>query len=401
MCKIIGHKKVINQCLSLLPTEKFSCPVLNYGYDKLSVDSLMKIFVAAQIGKWESYEDIEEKIRAYPELRDSLNLSSISGSQLSRRINNLPTEWVQDLFSKVVQTLQDLTKDYEGISPEIGRLRIVDSTHLKLPPELCDWAFVTKGWNVVKMHTRLVVVSEDISYPDKILPSTGNVSDYESTDELLEASDATYLMDRGYPSKKNLNKWLEEDVRFVVRIKKHLKLKVQKEREVQHSNILRDEDVTFEGSNHVVRLVKFRDEEEHDYLLMTTRWDLTAEQIMDLYRYRWMIETFFKWVKQHLRFVKIWSTTPQGIWNQMFLALIAYGLALIVQLKTDTGRKKTLWVFLRLLRTYFDKSWDEFSNELFRKKKKSSNGRQKVPIPKVKQNSFIGTVAKIKPQNKK
>lgn len=62
---------------------------------------------------------------------------------------------------------------------------------------------------------------------------------------------------------------------------------------------------------------------------MKTRWDLTGEQIMDLYRYRWMIETFFRSVKQHLSLVKIWSTKPQGMWNQMVL-----GLAFILQLQT-------------------------------------------------------------------
>ncbi|MGJ9460721.1 transposase, partial [Oceanobacillus sp. CF4.6] len=183
----------------------------------------MKIFVAAQLDKWESYEDMEERLRANPEFRESINLPSISGSQLSRRINNLPTEFAQELFQRVVHIIQDLTKDYKGINPEIGRLKIIDSTHLKLPPELCDWAFVTKGWNVVKMHTRIVVVSEDISYPDKIVPSTGNVGDVETPDLLVEEDDATYLMDRGYPSVKNLMSWQEQDISFVVRITKNIR----------------------------------------------------------------------------------------------------------------------------------------------------------------------------------
>jgi len=67
--------------------------------------------------------------------------------------------------------------------------------HIRLPPEHCDWAFVTKGWNVVKMHTRIVVVSEDINYPDKIVPSTGNVGDVETQHLLVEEDDATYLID--------------------------------------------------------------------------------------------------------------------------------------------------------------------------------------------------------------
>ncbi|WP_264175945.1 transposase [Oceanobacillus halotolerans] len=132
---------------------------------------------------------------------------------------------------------------------------------------------------------------------------------------------------------------------------------------------------------------------------MTTRWDLPAEQIMDLYRYRWMIETFFKWVKQHLKLVKIWSTKPQGMWNQMFLALAAYGLALILQLQLKS--KKKLWPFLRLMRTYMYKPYSEFMEELYQGKSKKSRGRQKVPIPNEKETKFEGNVAIIKPQKKK
>jgi len=400
--KSIGHKQLISQSLSVLPTEKFSSPLLNYEYDKLSVDALMKIFVAAQLDHWESYEDMEEKLRANPEFCESINLPSISGSQLSRRINDLPTQYAQDLFQNVVGMIQDLTKDRKGISPEIGRLKIIDSTHVKLPSSLCDWAFVSKGWNVVKMHTRLVVVSEDVAYPDKIVPSTGNVADVETSDRLVEEDDATYLMDRGYPSVPNLMTWQEQGISFVVRITKSIKVVPIEIYESSHPAILRDAKVNFSYADKPIRLVEFEDEEHRLYRLMTTRWDLSAEQIMELYRHRWMIEIFFKWVKQHLKLTHIWSTKPQGMWNQMFLALAAYGLALILQLKSKT--KKTLWAFLRLMRTYMYKPYNEFLKELNRTKSKTSRGRQKVPIPEEKETTFeenIENIVIIKPPKEK
>ncbi|WP_033826646.1 IS4 family transposase [Bacillus andreraoultii] len=397
--KSIGHKKVICQCLSILPTDEFACPLLNYDYDKLSVDSLLKIFVAAQIGKWESYADIEEKIRSDKKLREALNLPSISGSQLSRRINELPTEIAQSFFLKVVYILRDLTKNYKGIDSTIGKLSIVDSTHIKLPPQLCDWAYVTKGWNVVKMHTRLVVLSENVSFPDKILPSTGNVSDFESTDVLIEKSDTTYVMDRGYPSNKNLNDWLEQEIHFVVRLSKNFKFVARENYNITNSVVQKDCKILVYPSKRPARLVEFIDEDGKLYRLLTTRFDLTADEIMDIYRYRWMIETFFKWIKQHLRIIKIWSTKPQGMWNQMFIALAAYCLSLIVQIKSKT--KKTLWGVLRALRTYMFKTWASFLKELHPKKMKTSKGRQKIPIVKEKQDIFVGTIARIKPQKRK
>ncbi|WP_407081096.1 transposase, partial [Evansella halocellulosilytica] len=113
----------------------------------------------------------------------------------------------------------------------------------------------------------------------------------------------------------------------------------------------------------------------------------------------WMIELFFKWIKQHLRLTKIWSTKPQGIWNQMFLSLIAYGLSLIVKLQTNSN--KSAWEFFRLLQTYLFKTVGSFKRALKRKKKRTSKGRQKVPIPKPKVKPDFGDVALDKTELKK
>jgi hypothetical protein len=194
--KSIGREMLICQCLSLLPTEDFDCPLIDYGKYKLTTKSLLKIFVSAQLDQWSSYGHMEEKLRAYPKLCEELDIEDISGSQLSRRINDLSTEWVQKLFVKVVKKIKQLTQTSKGLPGRIGRLNIVDSTEIKLPEQLCDWAYISKGHNAVKMHTRLVVASPDVAFPDKIIPSTGTVSDFESSDGLIEESDATYVMDR-------------------------------------------------------------------------------------------------------------------------------------------------------------------------------------------------------------
>ncbi|TYR76204.1 transposase, partial [Rossellomorea vietnamensis] len=84
--------------------------------------------------------------------------------------------------------------------------------------------------------------------------------------------------------------------------------------------ILRDAKVILgaEKKMRPVRLVEYQDSEGKTYKVATTRWDLSAIEIAEIYKNRWIIELFFKWIKQSLRFVKVWSTKPQGIWNQMF-----------------------------------------------------------------------------------
>lgn len=349
--------------------------------------------MCAQLDQWSSYAHMEEKLRAYPKLCKEIGIKGISGSQLCRRINDLPTEWVQKLFVRVVQKIKQLTEGQKGLPGGIGRLNIVDSTEIRLPEQLCDWAFISKGHHAVKMHTRLVVASPDTVFPDKIVPSTGTVSDFESSDVLIEETDATYVMDRGYPSKDNLMEWQRKNISFVVRISKNLRLIPLENYQPTHPSVIQDAKVRYGVSKKPVRYIEFKDEKDRTYRILTSRFDLTDQQIMDIYRNRWIIEIFFKWIKQHLKLTKIWSTKPQGIWNQMFLALIAFGLSQIVKLQTKST--KTSWEFFRILQTYLYQGVNSLLKELNRKKKKSK-GRQKVPLPLEKEKPWFGNVALVK-----
>ena len=398
---ILNQNTVLRQCLSLLPTKDLACPILNYGTKKLSIEALVKIFVIAQLDHWKSYPEFDIKMRAYKDLMECIDLESISSSQLSRRINELDTAILQNLFLKVVQMLEQRTKSFVGLPPNIGRLRIVDATHIKLPPTLSNWAYVSKNSTMVKMHTRLVVASEDISFPDKIVPSHGRVTDHEGGDLLIETSDATYVMDRGYMDLYRMNEWIKENIKFVVRLRKDVTASILEEYEVpEGTTIQRDAKVILgeTGKMKPVRLVQFLDEEGTIFRVATTRWDLESTEVAEIYKNRWIIELFFKWIKQSLRFVKIWSTKPQGIWNQMFIAMIAYILTLIVKLEANS-KKKPLSI-LTHIRTYLNRSWEEFVMALDYKPKRTSKGRQKIP-EKPKKEIIYGNVALVNLEKKK
>lgn len=143
------------------------------------------------------------------------------------------------------------------------------------------------------MHTRLVVVSKDVAYPDKNVSSTGTVSDFESSEFIIEEDDATYVMDRGYPSKKNLTDWLEKNITFVTRITKNLVLYSLEEYEPTHPSIKRDAKVNFGISDVPVRYIEFVDEKDRIYRILTTRFDLTDQKILEIYKNRWLNELFF------------------------------------------------------------------------------------------------------------
>lgn len=124
-----------------------------------------------------------------------------------------------------------------------------------------------------------------------------------------------------------------------------------------------------------MRLVENSDDKGRLYRVLTNVWDRTAEQISEIYRQRWAIELFFKWMKQHLRLVHLYSFAPEAVWNQIHLAMIAQALLQLLHHETATSR--SLWSFLKLLIEYRTRTWDAFEKQLNRLPAKRSEGRRK------------------------
>jgi hypothetical protein len=274
---------------------------------------LVKLMIGAQLKQHGSYMDITEHLRSSSVLQAYLGLPSISESQLSRKLRTLPHTLCQRLFLSAVSKLQELTRDSRGI-PGLGRLRIIDSTELALPEIAGRWAYCSKHKNAVTMHTRLVVTAPDTAYPERIIASTADVADSEVVMELVVDDDAIHVMDRGYIVYGHFAQWTEQHKRFVVRIQQRNKVEILHERPApKGSKVLRDADVAirFQRNGEMqkveLRLVEFTDEKGKLYRLLTNVYDHTAEQICEIYRHRWMIELFFKWIKGHLKLVKLYT----------------------------------------------------------------------------------------------
>jgi hypothetical protein len=182
-------------------------------------------------------------------------------------------------------------------------------------------------------------------------------------------------MDRGYGEETKMGGWLERKVKFLVRIKKNAKLTILNELDSNHPNVSRHAIVQLSMRPDKLKLLEFTDKEGTLFRILTNRLDLSEEDIMDTYKNRWFIELFFKWLKQHIKMDHIFSRDPIGIWNQLFLALITFGLLQIMKLRKQPRR--TIWKFLEVLREYLLNPWGEAAKE-FNRPRKKSKGRQKV-----------------------
>ena len=121
--------------------------------------------------------------------------------------------------------------------------------------------------------------------------------------------------------------------------------------------------------------MEYKDDEGKVYRVVTNRWDISAFEVSEIYRYRWKIELFFKWMKQHLKVVNLHNHKPEAVWNQIYLAMIAYGLSELIRIETQTG--KSNWDIVKLLRIYWHDTWERFLSALHRKPSRTSKGRQK------------------------
>jgi hypothetical protein len=400
---IVTQNTVIHQLFSLLPFNLDTRCVFDRYTKKLTTAKSIALFTVALLDKWSSYSMMETKLRANENLQEALALQEISGSQLSRKLNVLPTEILQELFLRLVAEQNTQTLGDPGISKSIGKLGLVDSTSLHLPFSIGNWARLSSKDSSVKMHLRLIVASPETVYPDHMIPTTRNYDDREMAVEMITDTDVTYVMDRGYVKYGMLDAWVQNKTQFVMRINNTHITKVVEERAVpQGTRIHRDAIVVLGGQTRMkenVRLIEFEDEKGRFYRVITTRYDLSAEEVANIYRHRWLIELFFKWMKQHLRLVKLFSYRPQAVWNQMFMALIGYLLMLKLQKSIDTP-KKTVWEILRTLSAHLAKTWASFIAEVERKPTRKSKGRQRTLGPNPAEVLPEG-IGRIKPQGVK
>ena len=398
----VKPKTVIRQLFSELPVDVHERLLFDHYTKKLTIMKAIMLFITAQLKQLSSYKEMELTLRAQSKLQSLLHLTSISGAQLSRKLDQIPTELLEWIFLQLAAQAEQRAKRPSSNRRRIGKLNIVDSTTIRLPLQLGSWAQMSGKSSGVKMHLRLTVTDPDKLYPSAMVPSSLNVGDRAGAIELVVEPDAIHVMDRGYDDYRRMDQWVENQIHFVIRMRDRALATVIEEYPVSKgSKITRDAKVyvggSFRSMEHPVRLVEFYDEQGRRYRLFTSVWEKTAEEIAEIYKSRWLIELYFKWLKQHLRLKKLHSHKPQAIWNQLFLVLIT--ALLVDQIRHQSPAAKTNWQMLQILRTYVFHSWRAFKSEVNRKPSRQSQG--KSPGTEPRPLTVRTTVGIIKPSKKK
>ena len=347
---------------------------------KLKVDILLPLIVLAQLRQYTSLQEISSCLNDEA-ISGSLGLDSIHGSTISRRLASLPTEALETLFINLKNRC--IAKiGLNAANRLFDRLHLIDSTTISLSVSRYKWADFRTTTAGIKAHLR-VKIHEDGVIPDVIVMTPARPSDKTQMDAMvIEKADAINVFDRAYLDYGKFDLYCEDRVLFVTRLKGNATVETKLELDVKAGSPIKSDSIVVLGKGskkmkHPLRLLETEDTQGNPIRILTNVTDLTAEEIGDVYRHRWKIELFFKWLKQNLTIKHFFGQSGQAVENQLYISLITY--CLLSMIKADSGSSDTLLELKRMLLACLHSSFDDFMKRLRRNPSRSSRGRR---IPK-------------------
>ena len=264
---------------------------------------------------------------------------AVNKSTLSRANESRDWRIYQDYALKLIDQAKKMYEGQNQLEVNLkGRVFALDSTTVDLCLEVFLWAPFRSTKAAVKIHTLLDLKT---SIPEFIFISEGNVHDVKIMDLIPLQKGSYYIMDKAYVDFERLYAIKQEKAYFVVRAKENLQFKRIKSRTPDKKiGILCDQDILLTGiksSNRYpehLRRIKFYDAEfERTFVFLTNNFKINAQTVTQLYKHRWGIELFFKWIKQNLKVQSFWGFSENAVKTQIWIAISVYVLVLIARKK--------------------------------------------------------------------
>lgn len=347
---------VLSQLMSLIPDYELRKCVDKYRGDfharRFTCRDQFLVMSYAQFTSSASLRSIEAQLTAFNSKLYHAGLKIMPKSTLADMNEKKNWRIYQDYAMIFVDRAKALYKDnYYRLNID-NMVYAFDSSTINLCLQLCPWAKFHHDKGAFKMHT-LVDVKNSI--PNFVLLTPGNVHDSQAMDMLPIETGAYYLMDKGYVDFDRLFRILQQHAYFVTRAKDNMKYNVFETRVVdRQTGVISDETISLTGLltakkyPDVLRLVTYEDYAQNVvYRFLTNDFILPAITIAELYRERWTIETFFKWIKQHLHIKSFYGTTQNAVFTQIWIAICDY-LLLTIALKMY-HIKQNLYIFSNVI----------------------------------------------------
>jgi len=358
-------RTVFSQLIQYLPEKEFQKCVARYNGDSnfrgFSCWDQLLAMAFAQLTYRESLRDIESCLRAlgsklyHMGFRGKVSRSTLADANESH-------DW--RIFAEFAQVLIGIARPLHAHDP-IGvdldqSLYALDSTTIDLCLALFPWAKFRRRKAAVKMHTLLDLHG---NIPTFIRVTSGDVHDVNILDEIMPEAGSFYVMDRGYIDFQRLFVFTLSSAFFVVRTKSNVLIQRRYSHPVDKSTGVRSDQTvvltSFESASaypDTLRRVSYLDKDTQKRLkFLTNNFVLPALTIAQIYKCRWQVELFFKWIKQHLRIKAFYGTSENAVKTQIWIAVSIYVLVAIVRKRL--GLAASLYQTLQILSvTLFEKT---------------------------------------------
>ncbi len=358
-------KTIFAQLMDFLPLYEFRKCVRRYRGDyKIQSFSCLDQFLCmafAQLTYRESLRDIETCLRSMHDKLYHMGFrGNISRNTLSNANNYRDWRIYSDFAHILIRQARELYRDDPFAIDLKNAVYAFDATTIDLCLSLFPWAHFEKGKAAIQLHTLLDLRSQ---IPVFIEVTDGNIHEINILDNLIPEPGAFYILDRGYIDFERLYTLHQNKAFFVIRSRSSLNCQRIYSRPVDKSTglicdqtIILSRPQTAKKYPEQLRRVKFFDHEHNNcFVFLTNNFSVDAFTVTQLYKSRWKIELFFKWIKQHLRIKAFFGTSPNAVKTQIWIAISVYVLIAIV--KKRLNLKNSLYTILQILSlTVFEKT---------------------------------------------
>lgn len=342
---MFNTKTVLSQLQSFIFGYDFKNIIDSHQGDKgvktFKTRNLLSIMMYMHMTSKKSLRDIVDSLSSKRNLWYHLGLASVSRNNLSYALANRSCKIFEQSFYWLLQKLQHergfvSDKRFKFKMP----VKILDSTTISLCLSLFDWATFRKAKGGIKLH---VMFDAREQIPDFVVMSTAKQHDIQAARHMELPKNSIFVMDKGYICFDFLAKINKNSSFFVTRTKTNTQYKILERRKKTNRKIKADWIVKFSSYKkrdypELLRVVRYRDDESgKTYEYMTNNFSLSAMTIADIYKSRWDIELFFKWIKQNLKIKTFIGTSENAVLIQVWTAMIAYLLTEYIRFKSKTG----------------------------------------------------------------
>ena len=380
-------KYVFSQLVSLIPRYEFDKCVKryngNYKLKKFKCWSQYLCMLFGQLTYRESITDIVNCLSAHQNKVYHLGIKNlVAVSSLTRANENRNWKIYQDFAQVLIKIVRPLYVDQNDFTLDLDNtVYALDSSTIDLCLTIFYWAKFRENKGAIKLHTLLDLRG---NIPIFIWITDGKTHDINFLDLIIFEIGAIYLMDKAYIDFERLLKINDASAFFIVRAKTNFadrrlySNKVDKSTGVRYDQIIKlTGNKSKKSYPNKIRKIKYYDRnQDKTYIFMTNNFKLNAKLIADLYKQRWQIELFFKWIKQHLKIKSFWGNSQNAVKTQIWIAVSSY--LIIAYAKRKLNLDKTIYQILQIISiSSFDKTpINQLFNQLELQNNQSTNSNQ-------------------------